>query len=105
MIQKLRVLGVSIAFLLSILMINPLTMDITSLTVRYATGVTSTSDIPVQLSGEVRMSTSMTPQNILPGSNDVTLTIVNNGQASASNVRVTVTVPTSLNIIRILDFE
>ncbi len=76
-----------------------LTMDLTSITAKYASGITSTVTIPVQLRGEVRFSTFITPQTIQPGSNDVTLNIVNDGQASASNVGVTVTAPIALVIV------
>lgn len=76
-----------------------LTMDVTSTTTNYASGVTSTVTIPVQLRGEVRFSTYVAPQSILPGSNDITVNIANDGQASASNVKVTITAPSPLVIV------
>ncbi len=76
-----------------------LTMDVTSMTTKYSSGITSSVTIPVQLSGEVRLSTYMRPQTILPDSNYIDLNIVNNGQSSASNVEVTVNAPTPLVIV------
>lgn len=76
-----------------------LTLDITSITPRYMSGVTSTVTIPVQLLGEVRFSAYVAPQTITPGSNDITFNIVNKGQASALNVEATVTTAAPLVII------
>ncbi len=76
-----------------------LEMEVTSITKRYSTGVSSSTTIFVPVYGEVFFSTFLSPKKIFPGSNTLTLTIQNEGEAKASNLDVLVNIPSPLIIM------
>mgnify|MGYP005631539583 CR=1 FL=1 len=76
-----------------------LEMEVTSVTVRYATGVSSTTTIYVPVYGEVSFLTFLSPKEVFPGSNTLTLTVKNVGEAKASNLEVYVGFPSPLVVM------
>ncbi|MGP3667683.1 MAG: COG1361 S-layer family protein [Candidatus Bathyarchaeota archaeon] len=63
-------------------------MEVKSVTQRYLTGVTSTTQVLIPLYGEVSFSSFLSPKTIHPGYNNITLTLKNDGKATAKNVNV-----------------
>jgi len=76
-----------------------LTMDLTMVTTKYPSGVTATTTVSIPLYGEVRFSTSLNPERIQPGSNNIKLMLVNEGEATATDLKVKVVVPSPLVVI------
>jgi len=67
-----------------------LPLELTVLTSKYASGVDVSLSVSVPLYGEVRFSASIEPWEVSPGVKEVKLKLENFGEASASDVRITV---------------
>ncbi|MFH1328973.1 MAG: CARDB domain-containing protein, partial [Candidatus Bathyarchaeota archaeon] len=83
----------------AILKTYELTVDITMVTVNYPNGITVIEKVSIPLLGEVRFSPSLNSNNIQLGLNDIALMLVNEGEATATDLEVNVIVPSPLVVV------